>query len=177
VARGSGGSGVDERGRGETGMGRQSVLFLKQSARWRGMREGKRGVGVGPSSWRREKERGGLAQRWAALRRVSRVVAHAGGGDRLPNRGRRWGAGDMVRVRPHMKKLHISKGEKKKKDEIYKLLGEILSKERKKITFSYSVKSDVLPHPYPHIIYICTTFYSLTFPFLTPIHYTILHQP
>jgi hypothetical protein len=120
---------------------------------------------------------GGLAWRWAALGQVSGVVAHARGGDRLPNRGRRWGAGDMVRVRPHMKKLHISKGEKKKKDEIYKLLGEILSKERKKITFSYSVKSNVLPHLYPHIIYICTTFYSLTFPFLTPIHYTILHQP
>jgi hypothetical protein len=33
-----------------------------------------------------------------------------------------------------MKKLHVSKGEKrrKKEDEIYKLLGEILSKERKK---------------------------------------------
>jgi hypothetical protein len=31
-----------------------------------------------------------------------------------------------------MKKLHVSKGEKKKKGEIYKLLGEILSKERKK---------------------------------------------
>jgi hypothetical protein len=31
-----------------------------------------------------------------------------------------------------MKKLHVSKGEKKKKVEIYKLLGEILSKERKK---------------------------------------------
>jgi hypothetical protein len=52
------------------------------------------------------------------------------------------------RGKPHMKKLHVSKGEKKKKeDEIYKLLGEILSKERKKerkdITFSYSAKSDV----------------------------------
>jgi hypothetical protein len=35
-------------------------------------------------------------------------------------------------VKPHMKKLHVSKGEKKKKDEIYKLLGEILSKEGKK---------------------------------------------
>jgi hypothetical protein len=35
-------------------------------------------------------------------------------------------------VKPHMK-LHVSKGEKKKKeDEIYKLLGKILSKERKK---------------------------------------------
>jgi hypothetical protein len=43
-------------------------------------------------------------------------------------------------------------------------------KERKDITFSYSAKSDVWPHPYPHIIYICTTFYSLTFSFLTPIH-------
>jgi hypothetical protein len=64
----------------------------------------------------------------------------------------------------------------KKEDEIYKLLGEILSKERKEITFSYSAKSDMLPHPYPHIICIFTTSYSLTFPFLTPIHYTILHQ-
>jgi hypothetical protein len=70
-----------------------------------------------------------------------------------------------------MKKLHVSKGEKKKKeDEIYKLLGEILSIERKEITFSYSAKSDVWAYPYPHIICICTTFYSLTFPFLTPIH-------
>jgi hypothetical protein len=76
-----------------------------------------------------------------------------------------------------MKKLHASKGEKRKKDEIYKLLREILSKERKEITFSYSATSDVWPHPYPHIICICTTFYSLTFLFLTPIHYTILHQP
>jgi hypothetical protein len=50
-------------------------------------------------------------------------------------------------------------------------------KERKEITFSYSANSDVWPHPYPHIICICTTFYSLTFPFLTLIHYTILHQP
>jgi hypothetical protein len=31
-------------------------------------------------------------------------------------------------VKPHMKKLHVTK----KEDEIYKLLGEILSKERKK---------------------------------------------
>jgi hypothetical protein len=50
-------------------------------------------------------------------------------------------------------------------------------KERKEITISYSAKSDVWPHQYPHIICICTTFYFLTFPFLTPIHYTILHQP
>jgi hypothetical protein len=66
---------------------------------------------------------------------------------------------------------------KENEDEIYKLLGEILLKERKEITFFYSAKSNVRPHPYPHIICICTTFYSLTFPVLTPIHYTILHQP
>jgi hypothetical protein len=35
------------------------------------------------------------------------------------------------------------KRRRKKEDEIYKLLGEILSKERKEITFSYSAKSDV----------------------------------
>jgi hypothetical protein len=53
------------------------------------------------------------------------------------------------------KKLHVSKGEKKKKeDDIYKLLGEILSKERKKErrSFSYSAKSDEWPHSYSHII-------------------------
>jgi hypothetical protein len=50
-------------------------------------------------------------------------------------------------------------------------------KERKEITISYSAKSEVWPHPYPHINCICTTFYSLTFPFLTPIHYTILQDP
>jgi hypothetical protein len=41
-------------------------------------------------------------------------------------------------VRPHMKKLHVSKGKKEKKDKIYKLLEEILSKERNEITFSYN---------------------------------------
>jgi hypothetical protein len=50
-------------------------------------------------------------------------------------------------------------------------------KKERKITFFYSAKSDVWPHPDPHIICICTIFYSLTFPFPTPIHYTILHQP
>jgi hypothetical protein len=63
----------------------------------------------------------------------------------------------------------FQKEKRKKEDEIYKLLGEILSKERKEITFFYSAKSDVWPHPYPHIICICTTFYSLIFPFLTPL--------
>jgi hypothetical protein len=74
-----------------------------------------------------------------------------------------------------VEKLHVLR--KKREDEIYKLLGEIISKERKEITISYSAKSNVWPHPYPHIICICTTFYSLTSPFLTTIHYTILHQP
>jgi hypothetical protein len=50
-------------------------------------------------------------------------------------------------------------------------------KERKEIIFSYSAKFDVWPHSYPHIVCICTTFYILTFPFLAPIHYTILHHP
>jgi hypothetical protein len=45
----------------------------------------------------------------------------------------------------------VSKREQKE-DEIYKLLGEILLKERKEITFSYSAKSDVWHDPYPHII-------------------------
>jgi hypothetical protein len=52
-----------------------------------------------------------------------------------------------------------------------------LKKERKEIIIFYSAKSDVWSHPYLHIICICTTFYSLIFPFLTPIHYTNLHQP
>jgi hypothetical protein len=69
---------------------------------------------------------------------------------------------------------------KEREDEINKLLGETLSKERKKerkeITISYSAKFDLWHHPYPHIICICTTFYSLTFPFLTPIHYTTIYK-
>jgi hypothetical protein len=71
--------------------------------------------------------------------------------------------------------IHVKKREKKKR---IKLLGEVLSKKKERRShFSYSAKSDVWPHPYPHIICICTTFYSLTFPFLTPIYYTVLHQP
>jgi hypothetical protein len=54
----------------------------------------------------------------------------------------------------------FQKEKRNKEDEIYMLLGEILLKERKKarkkerkeITFSYSAKSDMWPHPYPHII-------------------------
>jgi hypothetical protein len=75
-----------------------------------------------------------------------------------------------------IKKLHVSK----KRERMRFTSGQERlhqKKERKEITFSYSAKSDVWPHPYPHIICICTTFYSLTFPFLTPFHYTILHQP
>jgi superfamily I DNA and/or RNA helicase len=74
-----------------------------------------------------------------------------------------------------VKKLHVLR-KREREDEIYKLLGDILSKERKKIIIFYSGKSDVWPHPYPHIICNCTTFYSLTFLFLTLIHYTILHE-
>jgi hypothetical protein len=48
-------------------------------------------------------------------------------------------------------------------------------KERKEIIFSYSVKCDVWPHPYPHMICICTTFYSLTFTFLNP--HSLHHSP
>jgi hypothetical protein len=72
---------------------------------------------------------------------------------------------------------YFKRRKEEKEDKIYKLPGEILSKERKETTFSYSTKSDVWHHPYPHIFCICTTFYSLTFSFLTPIHYTILNQP
>jgi hypothetical protein len=73
-------------------------------------------------------------------------------------------------VKPHMMKLHVLKEKKRMKftsrwERFYQ------KKERKEITFSYSVKFNVWHHPYPHIICICTTFYSLTFPFLT--HITI----
>jgi hypothetical protein len=73
-------------------------------------------------------------------------------------------------------KLHLSK--KKRERMRFTCCWERFyqKKERKEITFSYSAKFDVWPHPYPHIICICTTFYSLTFPFLTSFHYTILHQ-
>jgi hypothetical protein len=77
-----------------------------------------------------------------------------------------------------VEKLHVLRKEKKERMN-FTSYGERLyqKKERKEITISYSAKSDVWPHPHPHIICICTTFCSLTFPFLTPIHYTILHQP
>jgi hypothetical protein len=77
-----------------------------------------------------------------------------------------------------VEKLHVLRKEKKERMK-FTSFGERLyqKKERKEITISYSSKSEVWPHPYPRIICICTTFYSLTFPFLTPMHYTILHQP
>jgi hypothetical protein len=75
-------------------------------------------------------------------------------------------------------KLHVSKREKKQRMRFISCWERFYrKKERKEITFSYSAKSDVWHHPYPHIICICTTFYSLTFPFLTSTHYTVLHQP
>jgi hypothetical protein len=77
-----------------------------------------------------------------------------------------------------VEKLHILKREKKERMKFTRCWERFYQKkERKETTISYSEKSDVWPHPCPHIICICTTFYSLTFPFLTTIHYTILHQP
>jgi hypothetical protein len=75
-------------------------------------------------------------------------------------------------------KLHVLKKEKKERMKFTSRWERLYqNKERKEITISYCAMSDVWPHPYPHIICICTTFYSFTFPSLTPIHYTILHQP
>jgi hypothetical protein len=71
---------------------------------------------------------------------------------------KRW---NLIRKAPYFKRRE------EKEDEICKLLGEILLKERKDTTLSYSAKSNMWPHPYPHIICICTIFNSLTFPFLT----------
>jgi hypothetical protein len=73
--------------------------------------------------------------------------------------------------------LHVLRKEKKERMKFTSCWERLLKERKKEITISYSAKSDMWPHPYPHIICICTTFYSLAFPFLTPIHYTILHQP
>jgi hypothetical protein len=74
-----------------------------------------------------------------------------------------------------VEKLHVLRKEKKERMKFTSCwLSLYQKKERKEITISYSVKSDVWPHPYQHIICISTTYYSLTFPFLTPIHYIIL---
>jgi hypothetical protein len=76
-----------------------------------------------------------------------------------------------------VEKLHVLRNEKKERMKFTSYWERLYQKkERKEITISYIVKSNVWPHPYTHIICICTTFYSLTFPFLAPIHYTILHQ-
>ncbi len=70
-------------------------------------------------------------------------------------------------VKPHLKSSMFQKKERMRFPSCWERFYQ--KKDRKGITFSYSAKSDVWPHPYPHIICICTTFYSLTFPFLTPI--------
>ncbi len=70
-------------------------------------------------------------------------------------------------VKPHMKISMLQKIKWMKFTSCWERFYQ--KKERKEITFSYSAKSDVWPHPYPHIICICTIFNSLTFPFLTPI--------
>jgi hypothetical protein len=67
-------------------------------------------------------------------------------------------------------KLHVSKGEKKKRMKFASCWERFyLKKARKEMTLYYSAKSDMWPHPYPYIIFICTIFNSLIFPFLTPI--------
>jgi hypothetical protein len=78
-------------------------------------------------------------------------------------------------VKPHLKSSMFQKKERIRCTSYWDRFYQ--KKERKEITFSYSAKSDVWPHPYPHIICICATFYSLAFPFLTPFHYTILYRP
>jgi hypothetical protein len=78
---------VDERGRGEIGMGNRLGGA--------GQEREKEGLIVGASTWRWEKEERGV---WRGGGRLSEVAAHAHGGDGLPNRGRRWGTGDAVRV-------------------------------------------------------------------------------
>jgi hypothetical protein len=90
AAHSFGGSGMDERGRGETGSGRWPTFILKENNSVVQPREGREGgaVGVGAPAWRREKkERGGtLARRWVTPERLSEVAAHGCGGDGLPNR-------------------------------------------------------------------------------------------
>jgi hypothetical protein len=66
-------------------------------------------------------------------------------------------------------KLHVSKKEKKREDEIYRLLGEILSKERMKGDHIFlQCKSDVWTHPYPthhlHLHYLLFLDFSLSYP-------------
>jgi hypothetical protein len=108
VARGSGGLGIDERGRGETGTGRQpmfvgrngdgtttDVCFQNKRLGGAGREREKRRVGVGPSASvrRREmEERGTLARRSVAApgRRAQAVLLS-------PNRGVRRDAGDAMR--------------------------------------------------------------------------------
>ena len=73
-------------------------------------------------------------------------------------------------------KLHVSKGEKKQRMRFTCYWERFYwKKARKEITLSYSAKSDLWLHPYPHIICICTIFISLTFPFLT--HQLPHHSP
>jgi hypothetical protein len=77
-----------------------------------------------------------------------------------------------------LEKLHVLRKEKKERMKFTSCWERLYQKkERKLIIISYSAKLDVWRHAYSHIICICTTYYSLTFPFPTLIHYTILHQP
>jgi hypothetical protein len=67
-------------------------------------------------------------------------------------------------VKPHMKKLLVSKGEKKKKRMNFTNCWERFyqKKERKKITFSYTAKSEVsLPTHHLHLHYLLFLDFSL----------------
>jgi hypothetical protein len=81
------------------------------------------------------------------------------------------------RGKTSFEKLHVSKGENKKRTRFTSCWERFYwNKIRKEITLSYSAKSDIWPHSYPRIICICSIFIFLTFSFFTPIYYTILHQ-
>jgi hypothetical protein len=70
------------------------------------------------------------------------------------------------------------KVKRKKEDEIYKLLGEILSKERKKrdhifLECKIQCVASSIPTHHLHLHYLL----FLDFSHFTPFHCTILHQP
>jgi hypothetical protein len=79
-----------------------------------------------------------------------------------PRKKRREQGLNSKRGETSYEELHV-----KKEDEIYKLLGEILSKEREKerkeITLSYSAKSDVWHHP---------LFLDFSFSYLHSLHHS-----
>jgi hypothetical protein len=75
-------------------------------------------------------------------------------------------------VKPHMKKLHVLK--EKKEDEIYKLLEEILSKERKKRDHIFQCKircvASSIPTHQLHLHYLLFLDFSLSY--LVSLHHS-----